>query len=73
MEWETTDDPNKVKAFYFKELNLGDWSLTVNNAPSGPVFAGTFERKSNAHETGTIAVNADAGVTVIAVSFLSAG
>ena len=75
LEWETTDDPNKVKAFYFKQLNLGDWALTVNNSPSpsGPTFAATFARKSNAHETGTIAVNADQGVTMIDLSFLTGG
>jgi hypothetical protein len=73
MEWETTDDPSKVKAFYSKELNLGDWVLTVSNASSGPAFAGTFTRKSNAHQTGTIAVNADQGVTMIDLSFLSGG
>ncbi|HET7338259.1 MAG TPA: hypothetical protein VFK22_01810 [Candidatus Dormibacteraeota bacterium] len=71
MEWETTDDPNKVKAFYAKQLTLGDWALTVNGAGSGPLFAGTFARKSNSHETGTIAVNADQGVTMIDLSFLS--
>ena len=71
MEWETTDDPNKVKAFYAKQLALGDWTFTVNSAASGPVFAGTFARKSNSHETGTIAVNADQGVTMIDLSFLS--
>jgi hypothetical protein len=73
MEWETTDDPNKVKAFYAKQLTLGDWALTVSSAGSGPIFAGTFARKSNAHETGTIAVNADQGVTMIDLSFLSGG
>lgn len=73
LEWETTDDPTKVKAFYSKQLNLGDWVLTVNNSPSpsGPAFAATFARKSNSHETGTIAVNADQGVTMIDLSFLS--
>jgi hypothetical protein len=73
MEWETTDDPNKVKMFYFKQLNVGDWVLTVNNSPSpsGPMFDGTFARKSNTRDTGTIAVNADQGVTMIDLSFLS--
>jgi hypothetical protein len=71
MEWETTDDPNKVKQFYFTQLNQSDWALTVNHAPSGPTFAGTFARKSNSHETGMIAVNADQGVTMIDLSFLS--
>ena len=71
MEWETTDDPNKVKAYYLKQLNLGDWVLTVTNASSGPMFAGTFARKSNSRDTGTIAVNADQGVTMIDVSLLS--
>lgn len=73
MEWETTDDPNKVKAFYLKQLNLGDWVLTVNNAPSGPTLGGTFSRKSNTHDTGTIAVNADQGLTMIDLSFLTGG
>lgn len=74
MEWETTESAAAVQAFYLKQLNEGDWKLTVSNATSaGPAFAGTFTRKSNAHENGTIAVNADPGVTVIALSFLSSG
>ena len=71
MEWETSDDPAKVQAYYVKQLNQGDWKLTVNSAPaSGAVFAGTFARNSNSHNTGTIAVKAEQGVTVIALSFL---
>ena len=73
LEWETTDDPNKVKAFYLKQLNLGDWVLSINSAPSGPIFAGTFARKSNSRNTGTIAVNSDQGVTMIDLSLLSGG
>lgn len=78
LEWETTASAAAVQAFYFKQLNEGDWKLTVNNSPSpaqsgGPAFAATFARKSNSRETGTIAVNADQGVTVIALSFLSSG
>lgn len=71
MEWQTRDDPAKVQAYYLRQLNQGDWKLTVNNAPpSGAVFAGTFARNSNSHNTGTIAVSAQQGVTVIALSFL---
>lgn len=71
MEWQTTDDPAKVQALYLKQLNQGDWKLTVSNAPSGVVFAGTFARKSNPHNAGTIAVKTEQqGVTVIALSFL---
>lgn len=74
MEWETTDAAAAVQDFYLKQLNQGDWKLTVSNASSaGPAFAGTFARKSNTHDTGTIAVNADQGLTVIALSFLSSG
>ena len=73
MEWATTDPPATVQAFYVKQLNQGDWTLRVGGPPTGPAFAGTFARKSNARETGTIAVSSDQGVTVIAVSFLSSG
>lgn len=73
MEWETTDAAAKVQAYYQKQLNQGDWKLTVANAPSGTAFAGTFARKSNSRESGTIAINAADGVTLIALSFLSSG
>ena len=68
MEWETADDPAKVQAYYLRQLNQGDWKLTVGNAPSGALFAGTFARNSNSHSTGTIAVKADQGLTLIALS-----
>lgn len=72
MEWETTDDPAKVQAYYLKEFNQGDWKLMIYSAPPpGAFLAGTFARKSNSHSTGTIAVNAAHGVTAIALSFLS--
>ena len=70
MEWQTTDDPAKVQAYYQRQLNQGDWKLTVGNAPSGALFAGTFARNSNSRNTGTIAVSSAQGVTVIALSFL---
>ena len=69
MEWQTADDPAKVQAFYLRQLNQGDWKLTVGNPPSGALFAGTFARNSNSRNTGTIAVSATQGVTVIALSF----
>ncbi|HEV2414372.1 MAG TPA: hypothetical protein VGX27_06155 [Candidatus Dormibacteraeota bacterium] len=69
MEWQTTDDPAKVQAYYQRQLNQGDWKLTVGNAPSGALFAGTFARNSNSHDTGTITVKTEQGVTVIALSF----
>lgn len=71
MEWETTDSPSKVQAFYAKQMSQGDWTLTVNNQTSGAAYAATFARNSNSHETGTLAINSDAGVTTIALSLLS--
>jgi hypothetical protein len=73
MEWETTDDPTKVQAYYTKQLSQGDWTLTVNNQPNGAVYAAAFARKSNSHDRGTLAINADSGVTTIALSLLSSG
>jgi hypothetical protein len=73
MEWETTDDPTKVQAYYAKQLSQGDWTLTVNNQPNGAVYAAAFARKSNSHDRGTLAINADSGVTTIALSLLSSG
>jgi hypothetical protein len=73
MEWETTDGSSKVQAYYAKQLNQGDWTLTVNNQTNGAAYAATFARKSNSHETGTLAINSDSGVTTIALSFLSSG
>ena len=73
MEWETTDDPSKVQAYYAKQLSQGDWALTVNNQTNGATYAATFARKSNSHDKGTLAINSDAGVTTIALSLLSSG
>jgi len=73
MEWETIDDPSKVQAYYARQLSQGDWTLTVNSQANGAVYAATFARKSNSHETGTLAVNSDSGVTTIALSLLSSG
>jgi hypothetical protein len=73
MEWETTDDAAKVQAYYVKQLSEGDWTLTANNQTNGAVYAAKFARKSNSHETGTLAINADSGVTTIALSLLSSG
>ena len=73
MEWETTDDPAKVQAYYANQLSQGDWTLAVSSQTNGAVYAATFARKSNSRETGTLAINSDAGVTTIALSFLSSG
>ena len=71
MEWETTDSPSKVQAYYAKQLSQGDWTLTVSTQTNGAAYAATFGRKSNTHDTGTLAINSDSGVTTIAVSLLS--
>lgn len=73
MEWETTDDPNTVQAYYAKQLSQGDWTLTVNTQTNGAAYAAKFGRKGSSHETGTLAINSDSGVTTIALSFLSSG
>jgi hypothetical protein len=73
MEWETTDATSKVQAFYAKQLSEGDWTLTVAKDANGAAYAATFARKSNTHDTGTLAINTDGGVTMIALSFLSSG
>jgi hypothetical protein len=70
MEWETLDPAANVQAYYGKQLNQGDWTLTVSNNTSG-AFAGTISRKSNSHVTGTIAINNDAGLTKILLSLVS--
>ncbi len=81
MEWETTDSTAKVQAFYQKELSQGDWSLTLpGSASPSPsptptnstqTFKAVFARKSNPHDSGTIAINADSGVTMIDLSLVS--
>ena len=73
MEWETTDSASKVQAYYAKQLSQGDWTLTVNSQANGAAYAATFARSSNSHETGTLAINSDSGVTTIALSLLSSG
>ena len=69
MEWETLEAQAGVQAFYTKQLNQGDWALTVTSTPTGQ-FAGSFTRKSDKNVDGTIAANADAGLTKILVSLV---
>ena len=74
LEWETTDAAKAVQEFYAKQLSAGDWTLTVvATPPNGEAYAATFASKSNSHETGTLALNSDAGVTTISLSLLSSG
>lgn len=72
MEWETTDGAGVVRAYYEKQFSTGDWTLQVTNT-SDLVLAGTIGRKSNPNEKGTLAVNNDNAVTVIALSLLVPG
>ena len=73
MEWETADDSGKVQTYYARQLSQGDWTLTVNSSANGAAYAASFARKSNPHEAGTLAISSQAGVTTIALSFLSSG
>ncbi len=70
MEWETLDPAAKVQAYYGKQLNQGDWTLSVSSNTNG-AFAGTISRKSNSHVTGTLAITNDAGLTKILLSLVS--
>jgi len=73
MEWETLDAEAKVKSFYAKQLNQGDWTMSVT-AESDKAFTGKFTRRSNSHADGTIASNTDsAPVTKILVSLVYPG
>lgn len=69
MEWETLEAQAKVQAFYTKQLNQGDWALTVTSTPAGQ-FAGSFTRKSDKNVDGMIAANAEGGLTKILVSLV---
>ena len=70
MEWETLDALPKVQAFYAKQLNQGDWTINFKDSPTG-TFSAVFSRKSNSKFQGTLAANADAGVTKILLSLVS--
>ena len=73
MEWETLDAETKVKSFYAKQLNQGDWSISIT-ADSDQAFTGKFTRKSDSRADGTIASNTDsAPVTKILVSLVYPG
>ena len=73
MEWETLDAETKVKSFYAKQLNQGDWSMSIT-ADSDQAFTGKFTRKSDSRADGTIASNMDsAPVTKILVSLVYPG
>jgi len=70
MEWQTLDSVAKVQAFYGKQLNQGDWTITFKENSSA-AFTAAFSRKSNSHFAGTLAANSDAGVTKILMSLVS--
>jgi hypothetical protein len=72
MEWETLDAAAKVQAFYVKQFSQGDWTLNPSNSTAGS-FAATIARKSNSHNTGTLAINTDGGLTKILLSLTSSG
>ena len=67
MEWETLDAAAKVQAFYVKQFGQGDWTLNPTNTTAGS-FAATIARKSNSHDTGTLAINTDGSLTKILLS-----
>lgn len=69
MEWETLDPVAKVQAFYAKQLNQGDWTISFTGSSNG-AFAATFSRRSNSHVDGTLASNSDSGVTKILLSLI---
>ncbi len=70
MEWETLDAAAKVQAFYVKQFGQGDWTLNPTNSTAGS-FAATIARKSNPHDTGTLAINTDGSLTKILLSLTS--
>jgi hypothetical protein len=70
MEWETLASVGSVQAFYAKQLNQGDWTITVNNS-NADAFSAAFSRKTNAHFGGTLAGNANGGLTKILMSLVS--
>lgn len=72
MEWETLDPPAKVRAFYEGQFAKGDWVLSKPDASNPGQYTATIGRKSNSHATGTLAIIDDAGITMIALSLLSA-
>jgi len=70
MEWETLDSVAKVQAFYAKQLDQGDWTVSFTDSSAGS-FAATFARKSNSHFGGTLAANSTSGVTKILLTLVS--
>jgi len=70
MEWQTLDSVAKVQAFYAKQLDQGDWTISWRtNTPTS--FTATFTRKSNSHVAGTLAGDSSSGVTKILMSLVS--
>jgi len=70
MEWETLDSVAKIQAFYAKQLNQGDWTVTFGTT-SATSLAATFSRKSNSHVVGTLVADSGTGVTKILMSLIS--
>jgi hypothetical protein len=72
MEWEALAPLTNVHAFYAKQLNQGDWTVTFNSN-TAEAFTAAFSRKSNAHFGGTLAGNASGGLTRILMSLVNRG
>jgi hypothetical protein len=70
MEWETLAPLNNVQAFYAKQLNQGDWTITFSNN-TAEAFSATFSHRSNGHFGGTLAADVNGGVTKILMSLIS--
>jgi hypothetical protein len=70
MEWETLASVANVQAFYAKQLNQGDWTITFSNN-TAEAFSATFSHRSNGHFGGTLAADVNGGVTKILMSLIS--
>jgi hypothetical protein len=51
LEWDTTDSPASVAAFYASSLNQGNWKVTATDDTKGVL---SFQRQSGAPMKGTV-------------------
>jgi hypothetical protein len=70
MEWESPILFKTVVAFYTKQFNQGDWTISITG--SGATFSANVARKSDSRFTGTLVIDPSSGIDKILLSLVTA-
>ncbi|HXN92594.1 MAG TPA: hypothetical protein VN906_14035 [Candidatus Sulfotelmatobacter sp.] len=70
MEWESPVKYTTVVAFYTKQFDQGDWTISITG--SGATFSAKVTRKSDSRFTGTLVIDPSSGIDKILLSLVTA-